>query len=102
MHKLANTTTLESEIKNISIKIYGNFKDTGIRFSAMHRAFKCGVKGLARYTEDDALYLEAEGRTEQIEHFKEWCLGIAEKYRKKKAEINYQSTKGYSDFSIID
>jgi len=88
--------------KNISIKIYGNFEGTGIRFSAMHQAYKAGITGLARYTDDNAVYFEAEGRAEQVECFKEWCLGIAKTYGKKKAEISCQRLKGYSDFIIID
>ena len=93
---------MKSEKKNITIKIYGNFKDTGIRFSAMHEAYKAGVNGIAKYTDDSAVYLEAEGYTEQVEQFEIWCLKIAEKYAKKNPEIGYQKLQGYTDFSIVD
>lgn len=77
-------------------------KDTGIRFSTMHEAYKAGVFGITKYTADGAVYIEAEGNPAQLEEFKAWCLKIAEKYNRKKIEINYNKIIGYTEFNIID
>lgn len=93
---------MKPERKHIAIKIYGDLKETGIRFSAMREAYKAGVNGITKYTPDGAIYIEAEGNAEQLDRFKTWCLKTAEKYEKEKTEINYNELIGYQEFNIID
>ncbi|MCF8403886.1 MAG: acylphosphatase [Bacteroidales bacterium] len=93
---------MKTERENIAIKIYGDLKEQGIRFSSMHEAYKTGVKGIAKYTPDGAVYIEAEGPPEQVKLFKAWCLKTAEKYDHEKTEIHSGKIKDYTDFNIID
>jgi acylphosphatase len=89
-------------MRHITIKIFGDLKETGLRFSAMHEAYKAGVNGITKYTSNSAVYIEAEGYPEQLENYKAWCLGIAKKYNNAKIEINSDQIKGYTEFNIID
>ena len=93
---------MKSSRQNITIKISGNLHETGMRFSAMHEAYKAGLNGIAKYLEDGAVYIEVEGYTEHVERFKSWCLKIAKKYDNRKIEINPDKIKGYTEFNIID
>lgn len=77
-------------------------RETGIRFSTMHEAYKVGVFGITKYTADGAVYIEAEGYPAQLERFKERCLKIAENYDREKIEIYYNKIIGYTEFNIID
>jgi acylphosphatase len=102
MCKLKKLFGLKSNRKNISIKIFGDFQGTALRFSAMHEAYKAGVTGIVRYTTDQAVYFEAEGNIEQLERFKGWCLEMAEMYEAGKPEICFKRVRGYTDFNIIE
>ena len=93
---------METERTHLAIKIYGELKEQGLRFSTMHEAYKTGVKGIAKYTPDGAVYIEAEGLPEQVEVFKSWCLKIAEKYDSNKTEVIYSEIRNYTEFNIID
>ena len=94
---------MENEQKNIGIKIYGKLKNSGIRFSAMHQAYKLGLYGFARFTGDNSVFIEAEGSSDKIEQLKEWCQKTAMKYEKGKIEIeSKEKMKGYTEFNIID
>lgn len=96
-------TTMEKGMTNFSIKIYGNLKETGIRFSAMHQAYKLGLYGIARFMKEDAVFIEAEGEAENIEQFKKWCCLAAEKNGKRKSEmVSKKKLKGYTEFNIVD
>ena len=97
------TIRVENEMTNISITIYGNLKEAGIRFSAMHQAYKLGLSGIARFIKGNAVCIEAEGKTEQLEQLKTWSQEIAEKYGKGTIEFNHKKKlRGYTEFNIID
>ena len=93
---------MQASKQHIAVKIYGELKEQGLRFSTMHEAYKTGVKGIAKYTLDRAVYIEAVGYPEQLEKFKTWCLQIATKYASEKTEINYGDIRDYTEFNIID
>jgi acylphosphatase len=93
---------LETERRHIAIKIYGDMKATGIRFSTMHEAFKSGVFGVIKYNPEGSVHIEAEGFPEQIERFEAWCCKTAAKYNNAKIEINSDKLIGYNEFNIID
>ena len=93
---------MKSGSMHLTIIIGGSLKESGIRFSAMHEAYKAGVNGTIKYTSDGAAYIEAEGYPEQVERFKNWCLKIAAKYDNRKIEIIPDKIKGFTEFNIID
>ncbi len=68
----------------------------------MHQAYKSEVYGIARYTSEGAVYIEAEGEKGNLERFKDWCLNMAARYEEDKTEISYDKLNGYSEFNIID
>ncbi|NOX45697.1 MAG: hypothetical protein GXO89_01810 [Chlorobi bacterium] len=93
---------MKTETMHLTIKISGDLKGLGLRFSAMHEAYKAGVNGIIKYTTEGAAYIEAEGTPRQIEPFKSWCIGIAKKYDNRKIAIMTDKSKGYTEFNIID
>ena len=56
-----------------------------------------------RFEPESAVFIEAEGKTEQIELFKAWSMEMAQKYAKGKIEIDSKKKlKGYTEFNIVD
>ncbi len=60
-------------MKCFRIIISGNLMNAGIRFRAMEAAYKFGIKGLVKYQKDASIYIEAEGKDEDLELFISWC-----------------------------
>jgi len=82
------------------ILITGQVQGVGFRWSAAREAGKHGITGFAKNLSDGSVYIEAEGSTEQLNHFVEWCkkgpgFGFVES-----VNINCSPSVNYTDFRI--
>jgi acylphosphatase len=58
---------------NEIIRVYGRVQGVGYRYSALQIATLMGICGYVTNESDGSVYIEAEGTTEQINQFIEWC-----------------------------
>jgi acylphosphatase len=58
---------------NEIIRVYGRVQGVGFRYSTQQIAVSMGICGYAANESDGSVYIEAEGTTEQIRQFIEWC-----------------------------
>ncbi len=59
--------------KLIKLVIRGKVHGVGFRFSCMEAAYRFGVKGFVRNKSDGSVYIEAEGKEDNLDLFKQWC-----------------------------
>jgi acylphosphatase len=60
-------------IKRLVISIEGKVQGIYFRASAMDRAEKLGLAGVARNEADGSVYIEVEGEQEKLDEFLNWC-----------------------------
>ncbi len=58
---------------NEIIRVYGRVQGVGFRYSAQQIATSMGIFGYIANEADGSVYIEAEGSTEQLNQFIEWC-----------------------------
>ena len=55
------------------IHISGHVQGVGFRWSAAREARDIGIKGFVQNLSDGRVYIEAEGTSEQLNIFVDWC-----------------------------
>ncbi|MHC1774652.1 MAG: acylphosphatase [Lentimicrobium sp.] len=61
------------EKSNEIIRVYGRVQGVGFRYSAQQTAWAMGICGFVTNETDGSVYIEAEGSSEQIRLFIDWC-----------------------------
>jgi acylphosphatase len=56
------------------IQIFGMVQGVGFRYSARHAARNYGIKGYVRNMPDGSVYIEAEGKEQNMSEFIKWCM----------------------------
>ena len=56
-----------------NILIIGHVQGVGFRFSTQRAAKNFGIKGYVKNMPDGSVYIEAEGNSEQLNQFINWC-----------------------------
>jgi len=59
--------------KHVNIRLSGRVQNVGFRYAAMLTAEKYDIKGFIKNEPDGTVYIEAEGKEPQINHFIAWC-----------------------------
>ncbi|HEY5823121.1 MAG TPA: acylphosphatase [Cyclobacteriaceae bacterium] len=60
-------------IQHVTLRISGKVQGVFYRASAKNKADELGVKGFVQNELDGNVYAEAEGTSEQLDDFIEWC-----------------------------
>jgi acylphosphatase len=60
-------------IRHYNIKIRGKVQGVSYRYNAQAAAHKFDLTGFVKNMHDDSVYIEVEGREENIDKFIEWC-----------------------------
>jgi acylphosphatase len=56
------------------IQIFGMVQGVGFRYSARHAARNYSIKGYVRNMPDGSVYIEAEGKEQNMAEFIKWCM----------------------------
>jgi acylphosphatase len=59
--------------KHYNINVSGWVQGVGFRYSAMSVARDHGISGFVRNEPDGSVYIEAEGKPEELDQFLQWC-----------------------------
>lgn len=76
-------------------------KDHGYAFLAMKEAEKLNIKGIAGYTKENALDIEAEGEEANLIIFLTWCKSIASQINIHGVVSSYGKLRNFTDFTIF-
>ena len=99
--KLSDFLNSLLNMKHVNLKIYGRVQGVCFRRSIKKKAKELGVTGLVRNESDGTVYVEAEGREEDLKKLIKWCHAGPELARVEKVEIETTNElKDYKDFCI--
>jgi acylphosphatase len=87
--------------KHLDIRVYGKVQETGYRFSAMQAAYRYGVFGIVQYVPDGSVYIEAEGTSENLDLFVNWCKHGPSWASVKNIVVDEGAVVSYTAFDII-
>ena len=59
--------------ESYAITLSGKVQNVGFRYSAMEKANEYDIKGFVQNKSDGTVYIEAEGDSEDLQKFIEWC-----------------------------
>jgi len=69
----------------------------------MEAAYRFGIKGFVRNKSDGSVYVEAEGREENLNLFRQWCQKGPLWAKVNEVEVETSgNTKDYQSFDIIN
>ncbi len=84
--------------KNITLT--GRVQNVGFRFSARSVARSMQVKGFVRNRSDGTVYIEAEGRPQQLQKFINWCSEGPRSAIVENILVEDGETKDFKTFNI--
>ncbi len=88
-------------MKHLDIRVVGRVQGVGFRYSALKAAHAFGVSGFVRNEPDGSVYIEAEGKEQDLERFLEWCRR-GPGFGRVDEVIGLESgLRGFEDFRIL-
>ena len=87
-------------MKHFSIHITGRVQGVFFRASAKEKADELGVRGTVRNNSDGSVAIEAEGPSESLEAFVQWCKRGPSRARVDKCEIKELEPVNFRGFSV--
>jgi acylphosphatase len=87
---------------HVNITIKGKVQKIGFRFFSMQTAIQLGICGFVKYLDKDKLYIEAEGKADKIEEFKNWCRNGQCSYYLSQITFEPGELKNYTSYDILE
>ncbi|HOY31793.1 MAG TPA: acylphosphatase [Bacteroidales bacterium] len=85
---------------HLNITVSGRVQKIGFRYSTLDVATQLGIHGFVRNLPNGNVYIEAEGREEDVRAFAAWCRQGPPWARVDDIEVEKSEIKGYPDFTI--
>jgi acylphosphatase len=90
----------DSDIKSVILHVYGRVQGVGFRFYTQRKANELNINGYVQNRPDGGVYIEAEGESDLIEQFIQWCEEGPSWARVSKLTKQFVPPQGFTDFSI--
>ncbi len=87
-------------MKHLNIKIDGRVQGVSFRFAARKKAQSLGVKGYVKNQTDGTVYIEAEGKEQQLNEYLKWCHKGPPLAKVTDVEVQESTPKHYSTFDV--
>jgi acylphosphatase len=87
-------------VKHFSIHVSGKVQGVFFRASTQEKAREFSIKGFVRNEPDGRVFIEAEGKEEDLRSFVEWCRKGPHAAKVERCEIAPGEIKGFSSFTI--
>lgn len=87
-------------MKSVTIKIKGKVQGVWFRASTKSKAEELKLYGIVRNKEDGSVYVEAEGKDEDIHQFVSWCKIGPEMADVNEIIVTESIVRGFTDFTI--
>ncbi len=89
------------EMRHLNVKIYGRVQGVFFRHSAKQKAEELKIKGFVRNEPDGAVYIEAEGKENDLKQFLNWCRQGPDSAFVEKIDFDFKAEiKKFDDFMI--
>ena len=86
--------------KHYNINISGRVQGVGFRYSARTSAGHYNINGFVRNERDGSVYIEAEGKPEDLDQFLLWCHKGPGYGRIDKVVFNEAPLRNFDNFNI--
>lgn len=87
-------------IKHLNIKIYGLVQGIFFRATAKEKADSLSILGFAKNMPDGSVFIEAEGKKENLDEFVKWCHLGPSMAQVEKVEISDDPLKNFKEFTV--
>ena len=85
----------------MNLKVSGKVQGVFFRAATKERADKLNIKGIVRNEPNGDVYIEAEGESEDVDHFVAWCKKGPAHAQVMTIVIEEAVKKGYVEFTIL-
>jgi len=86
--------------KHLNIQIYGRVQGIFFRATAKEQADCLRLTGFAKNMPDGSVFIEAEGKKENLEKFVKWCNISPSLAQVEKVIITEDKLKNFSQFEV--
>ena len=83
-----------------NIRITGKVQGVGFRYSARNAAYSLGINGFVRNLSNGDVYIEAEGNSNQLDEFIQWCRQGPSRAIIKYIDVYDGAVTGFEGFII--
>jgi acylphosphatase len=83
------------------IHVRGYVQGVGFRWSTAREANNRGITGFVKNLSDGSVYIEAEGSSDQLKAFIEWCRNGPDFGFVESVEAESSSAVNYTEFRIV-
>ncbi len=88
-------------MQHLNIKIYGKVQGVFFRHSARQKASELNINGFAKNELDGTVYIEAEGKEDNLKSFLKWCHQGPQLASVNKVESEFRpEIKNFTDFTL--
>lgn len=86
---------------HVDISVLGRVQKIGFRYYTAETAQTLDIKGYVRNLHDGSVFIEAEGKEEDIDIFVKWCYEGPPWARIDNVKVEKGELKNFKDFRII-
>ncbi|MBN2614146.1 MAG: acylphosphatase [Bacteroidales bacterium] len=86
--------------KSVILQIYGRVQGVGFRYYTEKKAKELNLTGFVRNRPDGSVYVEAEGRSEDLELFMIWCQQGPDWARVSRVNQQFVPLQNFTRFEI--
>ena len=87
-------------MKHVLINVQGKVQGVFFRASTKEKADELGIKGWVRNNHDGSVSISAEGETETLKRFVEWCRVGPPRARVEYFDIQEREVQNFKEFSV--
>ena len=88
-------------LKHYNIKVYGRVQGVFYRASTKTKADDLGVRGFVRNEHDETVYIEAEGKEDDLKKFVDWCNEGPKYANVERCEVQEAAIRDFKSFIIL-
>ncbi len=85
-------------LKHLDIKIFGFVQGVGFRYYVQEKARELGLAGFVKNKADGSVYIEIEGRVDDLDKFLKWCRKGPGFARVSKINVKEGVVEGFGSF----
>jgi acylphosphatase len=89
------------QLQHLHIRITGHVQGVFFRTAAKQQAEGLGINGLARNNPDGSVTIEAEGDSETLREFLDWCSVGPSKARVEHVEVEEGGLQHFDSFRVV-
>lgn len=85
---------------HLNIKVSGRVQGVFFRHNSASKAIEFGISGFVRNEPDESVYLEVEGKKEDLDGFVAWCRNGPPFSKVEKVEVVEGPLQNFTEFIV--